>query len=211
MDPLGVFSAPAGSTSEFGSPSASLTKKSKLYTRTGDKGETSLLGGIRVSKTDPRIEAVGALDECNAALGVALTFLSISVDPDDYLPHLQHVLFEIGASVAAPSLSKETFPAQHVKELEHIIDVLDSQVPPLTAFILPGGASVSAGLTRPLAAHLHLVRTVVRRCERALVAVGDIDKNVLVFMNRLSDFFFVAARWYNMKHGVPEVKWSSRV
>lgn len=193
-------------------PDLDLPKKSSLYTRTGDAGMTSLFAGPRVKKSDPRIEALGTLDEVNAALGVVLSEhkrMSVNdniIEKIDILFEIQHILFSLGASVATPpganeAKSKRTaFNANHTEKLEKYIDLLDSQVPELKAFILPGGSRIGA--------QLHLVRTITRRCERALTEIADLDANVLAYINRLSDFFFVAARWFNHILDEKETIWS---
>lgn len=182
----------------------------KIYTKTGDTGETSLASGARCRKDDARIMAVGALDECNAALGVALA-QAVTLDADDaaLLEAAQGQLFFIGAVVAqAPNtvLAKSRgCQMGDVEVLEKRIDTLESALPPLTAFILPGGA--------PQAAALHFARTVCRRAERALVAVDHTNdtywESVQPYMNRLSDYLFVLARWCNYAAGTEESVWKS--
>ena len=174
----------------------------KIYTRTGDHGQTSLFGGTRVPKNDARIEAYGTVDELNSFLGLArATELPADVDRD--LHQVQIDLFEIGAHLASPGTSR--FPgvdAARVEELERAIDAMERELAPLTTFILPGGSSS--------AAHLHVARTVCRRAERLVVALQD-DSPATVstvrYFNRLSDYLFVAARFANRRADVDDVPW----
>jgi cob(I)alamin adenosyltransferase len=167
----------------------------RLYTRTGDGGETGLYGGGRVRKSAPLVHALGEVDEANAAIGVAR-----SLDPgsglDAQLEVIQHRLFNLGADLAGPQDPGRLTAAQ-VTELERAIDALETANSPLRAFILPGGG--------PQAAALHLARTVTRRAERALVALADAGGGPgaigLAYVNRLSDYLFAAARWANRDHG----------
>ncbi|HEX9986764.1 MAG TPA: cob(I)yrinic acid a,c-diamide adenosyltransferase [Thermoanaerobaculia bacterium] len=175
----------------------------KIYTRTGDKGETGLFGGTRVPKNDPRIEAYGTIDELNSFLGVVRAAWPDSpVDP--LLHQAQTDLFEIGAHLASPGLSR--FPGvelARIEELEHSIDTMESELEPLRTFILPGG-------TLP-AAHLHVARTVCRRAERLVVGLHDespATESSVAYLNRLSDWLFVAARFANGRAGVADVPWS---
>ena len=170
----------------------------KIYTRTGDHGETSLFGGARVPKHDPRIEAYGTIDELNSQLGVARA--SWPASPlDDLFARIQSDLFDIGAHLAAPGSTR--FPGAdpaRVAELEQSIDAMESELPPLRNFILPAGCAA--------AAQLHVARTVCRRAERLVAALQD--EASIVYLNRLSDFLFVAARYANLKHGVADVTWN---
>ena len=188
-------------------------KKSPLYTRTGDTGMTSLIGGQRVAKNSPRVSAYGTLDELNAMIGL----LSIN-----------NTLFNIGAYLATPSPqtdsqpeasagqapvaeSQTDGPAEKITatltpvltELEHQIDLLDSSVPPLRLFVLPGG---SIG-----AAHAHVARTICRRAEREILNLADtgafVAPIVLTYINRLSDYLFILARYINHFTGTPELTW----
>lgn len=169
----------------------------KIYTRTGDQGETSLFGGRRVAKNDPRIEAYGTVDELNSFLG------AVAVDD---IPAIQSDLFEIGAHLASPGTSR--FPgvdASRIEQLERSIDEMERELAPLTSFILPGGS--------PAAAQLHIARTVCRRAERRVVALEDdssATQSTLRYLNRLSDWLFVAARFANHRAGVADVPWSKR-
>ena len=174
----------------------------KIYTRTGDRGETSLFGGARVTKNDPRIEAYGTVDELNSFIGVARAAWTES-PIDAQLHQAQMDLFEIGAHLASPGTSR--FPgveAARIEELEQAIDRMESELEPLKTFILPGGTLA--------AAHLHVTRTVCRRAERLVVALGDpaeATQSTIAYLNRLSDFLFVAARFANARAGVGDVPW----
>jgi cob(I)alamin adenosyltransferase len=175
----------------------------KIYTKTGDAGQTSLFGGKRVAKNDPRIEAYGTLDELNSFLGVARA--AWAEGPlDAQLHEAQRDLFEIGAHLASPGISR--FPGvdpAHIEQLEKGIDSMESELTALTTFILPGGSNA--------AAHLHVARTICRRGERLVVALHDQDdgtRSSIVYLNRLSDYLFVAARFANLKLGVADVPWT---
>ena len=160
----------------------------KIYTKTGDSGETGLWGGGRISKTDARIHAYGTIDECNATLGVARTF-ELSGEIDSMLAELQNILFVCGSDLATPG-DKETaierISTKDIEKLETWIDELEKTLPKLKQFIIPGGSSA--------AAYLHLARTACRRAERwaVEVAAGDpVHQQALIFLNRLSDYLFV--------------------
>ena len=174
----------------------------KIYTKTGDSGETSLFGGARVRKDDSRIEAYGTVDELNSFIGVArAVWPSSSFDPQLHV--IQSDLFDIGAHLASPGVSRFAGPdTVRVAALEEAIDAMESELEPLTSFILPGGSLA--------AAHLHVARTVCRRAERLVVALGEGDeatKASVVYLNRLSDFLFVAARFANRIHSVADAPW----
>jgi len=181
----------------------------KIYTKTGDGGETSLFGGGRVGKDDLRVEAYGTVDELNAALGAAR---ALGPDPelDVELGRAQDALFTVGAELATPHEARAhgSIPAVDeawAGELERAMDRWDAELLPLTAFILPGGA--------PVAAALHVARAVCRRAERRVVSLrrdAEVDPAVVVYLNRLSDFLFVAARLANHRAGVAETPWSPR-
>lgn len=174
-----------------------MVKLNKIYTRTGDRGTTGLVDGSRVAKTDARMQAIGDVDEANSAIGVAIATLD---DPAlrETLTRIQNDLFDLGADLATPG---EDFTpsdmtlrivAAQVTGLEGAIDTLNAPLPPLTSFILPGGA----------AAALHVARATVRRAERAAVALGDAaNPQALAYLNRLSDFLFVACRHVNQSRG----------
>ena len=167
----------------------------KIYTRTGDLGETSLFGGARVSKSDPRIDAYGTVDELNALIGVARA--SWQESPiDAQLADIQSDLFDLGAHLAAPGSTRfMAVPELRTAELERLIDAMESELEPLKSFILPGGSLA--------AAHLHVARTVCRRAERLLVALDE----EVAYLNRLSDYLFVAARLANRHQGVEDIAW----
>ena len=179
----------------------------KIYTRTGDSGQTGLFGGGRVSKTHPRVEAYGDVDELNAALGLAR---SIELMPrvDEVIVPLQRDLFAIGALLATPDrdkmkrqLEKASIDERRIRELEQSIDDGDAELEPLRSFILPGGT--------PKAAALHVARTVCRRAERRVIALDqeEIPAIVVVYLNRLSDLLFTLARVANRRAGAGEVTW----
>jgi cob(I)alamin adenosyltransferase len=179
----------------------------KIYTRTGDAGDTSLFGGRRVRKDDPRIEAIGSVDELNAALGVVRMELSRSgvapPDLDAVLARIQHRLFDLGAELAATDGKPTTsLGDSDVSELESAIDRMEAGLEPLRAFILPGGSAA--------ASQLHFARCVCRRCERQLVELAASESlrcEVLRYVNRLSDLLFVAARAVNQANRVADVVW----
>ena len=179
-----------------------------IYTKTGDGGETSLFGGGRVPKDHPRVVAYGDVDELNAALGLAGS-LSPASESDATLARIQADLFAIGAILAAPepervsrALAKAQLDDDRVGELERAIDALTAELPPLTAFVLPGGG--------PHAAALHLARTVCRRAERSVVALARRERvpaQIIVYLNRLSDLLFMLARAANQRTGHRERTW----
>lgn len=179
----------------------------KIYTKTGDSGETSLFGGERVPKDALRIEAYGCVDELNSLLGVVRS-LKPKKKIDAILDLLQHQLFELGADLATPGGTKDAhiprIAAAHAEELEKVIDALESKLNPLKVFILPGGSKV--------ASHLHLGRTVCRRAERAVVRLSrkeNIGRDVIVYLNRLSDLLFVMARFANKSERQKETAWTT--
>jgi cob(I)alamin adenosyltransferase len=178
----------------------------KIYTRTGDAGETSLFDGSRVLKTDPRVAAYGEVDELQAALGVAAA-AGLDGDLRDLVVTLQRDLFALGARLAdpahriAPRVSKATIDEQSVSRLEAAIDRLEDRLPPLRHFILSGGT--------PAGAALHLARAVCRRAERGVLSLGRdaVEPVVIVYLNRLSDLLFVMARAANHGSGATEIEW----
>lgn len=180
-----------------------------IYTRTGDTGETALFGSGRVRKDEVRVEAMGTVDELNAALGVARMELARSgtapADLDSLLAQLQHRLFDLGAELATPRPAERgtnLVNDSHVAALETAIDRYEAQLEPLREFILPGGV--------PAAAQLHLARCVCRRAERRLVQLmsGEpVRGELLRYLNRLSDLLFVLARAVNRANGAPDVTW----
>ncbi|MBW8840381.1 MAG: cob(I)yrinic acid a,c-diamide adenosyltransferase [Sphingomonadales bacterium] len=180
-----------------------MVKLNKIYTRTGDDGTTGLVGGGRISKADPLMAAIGDVDEANSAIGVAL----ISIDDESTattLRRVQNELFDLGADLATPLDMAEgalRVTVEQIDRLEREIDAMNGSLSPLTSFVLPGGA---AG-----AAQLHLARTIVRRAERSAVAAAAdnaLNPNALIYINRLSDWLFVAARRLN-NSGASDVLW----
>lgn len=181
----------------------------KIYTRTGDAGETALGNGKRVAKHDPRVAAYGTVDEVNAALGLARLHSETESDTDAALARIANDLFDLGADLCRPESAAKSsaempplrmIPAQ-TDRLEAEIDVMNAALEPLRSFILPGGSA--------LAAHLHLCRTIARRAERLTVALNQtetINPSALKYLNRLSDWFFVAARIAN-NDGRDDVLW----
>ena len=176
----------------------------KIYTKTGDKGETGLLGGERVKKNNPRLKAYGAADELNSNIGYLIS-LTEDEPLKKELKAIQKTLFTLGSLLAAPPDSKnfKTLPkleSEDIVRLESIIDEREDILPPLTAFILPGGS--------PAAAYCQVVRAVCRRFERELVEmrVGKVDfpEVILIYANRLSDYFFVLSRFINYKMGIED-------
>jgi cob(I)alamin adenosyltransferase len=177
----------------------------KLYTRTGDTGETSLFAQDRVSKADPRVDAYGEIDELNAWLGF---IVAAKPDPDveRELQQIQRDLFAVGAQLADPSgklgahRSKAFVKDDDVVRLERMIDRLDTEVSPLQHFILPGGS--------PAGAALHIARTVCRRAERRIVALAPpVEPILITYVNRLSDLLFAMARAINHRAALPETEW----
>jgi cob(I)alamin adenosyltransferase len=178
----------------------------RIYTRTGDAGETGLFDGTRVSKADPRVAAYGDVDELCAWLGLARTHLTPS-DLADLLETIQRDLFAVGARLADPRhriaarVEKSIIGPARITALEAAIDRLEAPLPPLRRFILAGGTA-GGGV-------LHVARAVCRRAERHVVALegGDVDAEAIVYLNRLSDLLFVMARAANARGGVTELEW----
>jgi cob(I)alamin adenosyltransferase len=178
----------------------------KIYTRTGDAGETGLFDGRRVSKSDQRVDAYGEVDELNAVLGLALAE-PLDHDFAEILLAIQRDLFAVGGRLADPShkiaerVSKVAITPEDIARLEGWIDRLESGLPPLRRFILPGGSRAGA--------LLHLARTVCRRAERRIVLLGadSLEAEILAYVNRLSDLLFVLARAVNHRAGIPETEW----
>jgi cob(I)alamin adenosyltransferase len=177
----------------------------KIYTRTGDTGETSLFDGTRTTKDDPRVDAYGEVDELNAWLGlVRASSLDAALDAE--VVHLQRDLFALGAQLAdpadklAPRVTKAVIADADVTRLEQLIDRLEEELPPLRRFILAGGT--------PVGAAIHVARTVCRRAERSMVALSPpVDPVLIRYVNRLSDLLFVLARVVNTRGGIPETEW----
>lgn len=178
----------------------------KIYTKSGDAGETSLFDNTRVSKADPRVEAYGEVDELNAWLG-AVRAAPIDADLSAIVEQIQRDLFAVGARLADPSariagrVTKAAVADVDVLRLEQTIDALDERLPPLRRFILPGGAAAGA--------LLHVARAVCRRAERRVIALGPaaVEAPVLIYLNRLSDLLFVMARAANHRAQTTEVEW----
>ena len=175
----------------------------KIYTKTGDAGETGLFGGGRVPKDDPRVRAYGDVDELNAMLG-----FSVALAPEEFeretFQTIQRDLFSIGAELATPNPAKlrASVSADQVSGLEQVIDKYEATLPPLKNFILPGGT--------PKAAALHLARTTCRRAERSVVTLGrdqPINPLIIHYLNRLSDLLFVLARAVNKQAGRADIAW----
>lgn len=183
----------------------------RIYTRTGDRGETGLIGGSRVTKADQRIVAYGSIDELNSSIGIALASLAskagIFSDIINVLTRLQNDLFILGSDLADPDYPSDRHETPRVDknmalELEPVIDGFEKELEPISFFILPGG-SIESSL-------LHQSRAVARRAETAAVALSkgqSINPAILVYLNRLSDLLFVAARLVNKRLGKPDVAW----
>ena len=174
-----------------------MVKLNKIYTRTGDKGTAGLVDGSRVSKSSPRMAAIGEVDEANAAIGAASALLSDD-GVGEQLRRIQNELFDLGADIATPGDVEGALRVvvSQVERLEREIDEMNSELEPLQSFILPGGSTEVAAL--------HLARTVVRRAERAAVALSEaepVNPHALAYLNRLSDHLFVAARYLAREQG----------
>ncbi len=183
----------------------------KLYTRTGDEGMTGLFGGDRVNKSHQRLMAYGAIDELNSVLGLLRLHVSPRVGSGAALEQVQHDLFVVGAILATPPSRLETLgekltrPTWDIPDMEADIDRLTALAPPMQHFVLPGGT--------PAACYAHLARTVCRRAERDIVALNTeepVPTEVLVYVNRLSDWLFALARAENAANGVADVAWIPR-
>lgn len=179
--------------------------KSNVYTRTGDLGTTSLVGGTRVSKDNPRLEAYGTVDELNSWLGLIVISQSLNADDKAFITWIQNRLFDIGSMLATEPDSKwqpQALDGADVEKIEIAIDSLDSQLPAHNRFILPGGCED--------AARTHIARCVARRAERHIVRLSnevEISPLIINFVNRLSDYLFVLARYINIKSGSDEIFW----
>lgn len=172
-----------------------MVKLNKIYTRTGDDGSSGLVDGSRASKSGLRMTAIGEVDEANAAIGAAIAAL-VPGDLTEHLLGIQNDLFDLGADLATPGEVGLRIVASQVERLEHAIDAMNGELEPLRSFILPGGSTAVAAL--------HLARTVVRRAERAAVAVNEsepLNPQLLAYLNRLSDLLFVTARYVAAKEG----------
>lgn len=184
-----------------------------IYTRTGDKGKTSLFDGTRVSKSHPRVETYGTIDELNSTIGVALAEIKdlpagkaglrvkIKVVTDE-LEKIQHDLFDIGSALATPHPLPVIGLEDRPKDFEKLIDEMTAKMPEIAYFILPGGGKAGS--------LLHVARTITRRCERQLVTLmqkEDVDQAIVIYLNRLSDLFFTMARYVNHLEKKKEIKW----
>jgi cob(I)alamin adenosyltransferase len=187
-----------------------MVRLNRIYTRTGDTGSTGLVNGSRLAKDDLRIEACGEVDETNAAIGLArlhVTGARHGAEADAMLARIQNDLFDLGADLATPMTADADMAgalriiAAQVERLEHEIDTMNADLQPLASFVLPGGT--------PMAAYLHLARTVARRAERRVVGLGrqtSLSPDCLRYLNRLSDHLFVMSRWVN-DGGALDVLW----
>ncbi len=183
--------------------------KAKIYTRTGDQGKTRLVGGGCVDKFNPRVEAYGTVDELNSFLGIVRNHLNeavLLVDLNNHLEFIQNELFNVGSQLACEdekiSLKLPALSSSAVLQMEQKIDAMEAEMPELHQFILPGGILV--------ASHLHFARTLCRRAERRTAELHHQDprfQDSMIFLNRLSDYLFVAARWVNFKNQQPDVPW----
>jgi len=171
----------------------------KVYTKTGDQGETTLYSGGRIGKNHPRIEAYGTVDELNAALGLLLTE-SLSNAEEEILRGIQASLFSIGSSLADPArILAPAAEAWSAEPLERWIDAMDSELDELRVFILPGGCRGAAAA--------HMARTICRRAERRVLVVEEVEPGIVPYLNRLSDALFVLARVLNDRLGVSDPEW----
>ena len=179
----------------------------KIYTKTGDRGATSLVGGKRVSKASERLEAYGTIDELNSHIGLLRATPGTPREALPLLEYIQNKLFNIGAYLATdntdnPALLPAGLSADASERLEKAIDEADAELPPLRAFILPGGC--------PAGATANVARTVCRRAERRVIALAReayVDPNLLRYLNRLSDYLFILARYFNFLSDVAEITW----
>ena len=175
----------------------------KIYTKTGDDGNTGLQGDFRISKSHPRILAYGTVDEANAAIGVVLTN-TLDYDVSQLLNQIQNDLFLLGSDLSNQNLNdlKNRVTLEMIEKLEESIDTFESELPPITNFILPGG--------NVAASQIHQVRTIVRRAETLVVKLSDkdeINSNCIKYLNRLSDLMFVMGRLINKRNGIEDIIW----
>jgi cob(I)alamin adenosyltransferase len=168
----------------------------RIYTKSGDKGETGLHNGERVSKSSDRIEAIGSIDELNSFIGLSMSSV-MPVIIRDALHKVQHILFDIGGELAHPGM--KIIPESKVKDLENCIDDLSSRLDILREFILPGGYKT--------ASQLHVARSICRRAERNCIALEHVNPTTLQYLNRLSDLLFTMARYLNACEGYKDVTW----
>jgi cob(I)alamin adenosyltransferase len=176
----------------------------KIYTRTGDGGATTLFDGTRIAKSDPRVDAYGEVDEANAAIG-QVRAAGVDADIDAMLVQIQRDLFALGSRLADPAeriagrVTKVALGPEDIARLEGWIDACEAELQPLRRFIMPGGTQTAAAL--------HVARTVCRRAERRMVALGILEVEFLAYINRLSDLLFVLARVVNRRAGIAEAEW----
>ena len=175
----------------------------KIYTKTGDDGNTGLQGDFRISKSHSRIMAYGTVDEANAAIGVALTY-TLDEDIKQLLTQIQNDLFLLGSDLSNQNLNdlKNRVSLEMIEKIEKSIDLFELELSPLTNFILPGGNTA--------AAHIHQVRTIIRRAETLVVKLSDkdeINSNCIKYLNRLSDLMFVLGRLINKRKGIDDILW----
>lgn len=176
----------------------------KIYTKTGDNGTTGLYGGARINKDDLRIEAYGTIDELNSQIGLLVAASKDILKLDSQLLPVQQYLFIIGSHLATvdPTIKLPSLKETAINDLENYIDEMEAELPALTSFVLPGG-SLAIG-------HCHMARTICRRAERRSVSLNNhetINKEIVPFLNRLSDYFFVLSRYIGLKEGVDEIPW----
>lgn len=182
----------------------------KIYTKTGDKGNTSLIGGVKVSKAHLRIESYGTIDELNSFIGLLRASAAIDTLEETRLTHIQHILFNLGSELATANGKENTMiPMIAKKDIEYIeqgIDRMDIQLKPLQQFILPAGVESVA--------QAHVCRTICRRAERCIVHLNEsepVSPHILVFINRLSDYFFVLARYIAFMSNTEDIYWDKEV
>lgn len=178
----------------------------KIYTKTGDKGETSLASGKRVSKADPQVELYGTVDELNSSIGIGISFLNNEIQKEK-LYQIQSLLFELGSELAGFRVNNESVIYESdIEFLEKEIDTMQEEIPPMKSFILPGGNQA--------ASFFHLSRTICRRLERLMVKQREENKEIfevsIKFINRLSDYLFVLSRFINFKSYTQDIPWKSR-
>ncbi|MDC3084639.1 cob(I)yrinic acid a,c-diamide adenosyltransferase [Gammaproteobacteria bacterium] len=182
----------------------------KIYTKTGDDGTTALGNGERIAKSSKRVSAYGSVDELNSFIGLARSYIESDklIELDKILATIQNDLFDLGADLCIPDRDKNAdslkIVISYVKNLEKEIDLINSKLTPLRSFILPGGTKVSA--------YIHIARTIARRCEREMIELrqieeSEISKEAVQYINRLSDFLFVAARYANLKSDFDDILW----
>ncbi len=180
----------------------------RIYTKTGDQGETSLLGGVRVPKNHIRIEAYGTVDELNAFIGL-IRDQAIPLDEQEFLLEIQDRLFTIGSLLASAPDTKAKIPELtpgDVSRLEREMDKMDEELTPLKNFILPGG--------HPVVSYCHIARCVCRRAERTIVALSmqeAVNELIIIYINRLSDYLFMLSRWTSRFFSVPETPWKPQL